>query len=164
MSNNIIILYETSRGTAEQAALWMAEEIPGATVINLKKDHAPENLDEYDKIVLGSGMCAGDPYGKVKKFIKKNRDLLLTKELHLFITHLEEGEGIEKDFKSAYDEEILAHATQKVGVGGRLDFDKLNIFLKLLMRMIVKKKDGEDQNVDSLSEETSREFARNVLK
>jgi len=162
MHSDIVILYESKRGSAADAANWIADALPGATLVNLHDEPIPENLAEFETIVVGSGILAGSLYGKIEKFVKKHTDLLLSKDLCLFITHLEEDEGIELDFQSAYKKEILEHARHRQGVGGRLDIRKVNVLLRPLMHMIAKGKGIDVYNHDTLSKEACEEFAAKV--
>lgn len=159
----ILLIYESSRGSAAQAAEWIAEELPDVTMVNVRDEPLPEYAAEYDTIILGTGIVAGQAYKQTRKLLKKQRDLLLAKELFLFITHLEDGEGIELDFQSAFDEEILEHAAYRKGVGGWLNIKKVNIFARPIMHMIAKDKGIDIHNHDNLNREACKELAQAVL-
>jgi menaquinone-dependent protoporphyrinogen oxidase len=163
MSEKILLVYQSSRGSTQQAAEWIAAELPDVKLINLAREKPPEDLEVYNTIIVGSGIFAGRAYKKVRLFVDKNRELLLRKDLCLFITHLEEDEGIELDFQSAFDEELLEHARHRQGVGGRLNINKVNILFRPMVHMIAREKNIDMKNHDTLSQEACKEFAAKVL-
>ena len=158
----VLLVYESKRGSAQQAAEWIAEELGICNLIDLKKDGIPREISRYEAIIIGTGIMAGKAYPKVRKFIQIHKSTLLAKDLYLFITHLEEGEGVEKDFETSFDEDILAHAKQRLGVGGRLRLQKLNFILRKIMKMLGEKAGRDFTDYDTLSQEACREFARSV--
>jgi len=97
----ILIAYASKRGSARKAA--------ECDIVDLKKS-PPSNLEQYGTVVLGSGILAGKVYRPLQRFIDEHSEELNDKCICLFITHLEEGDGIEKDFRTAFKEEFLARA------------------------------------------------------
>jgi len=158
----VLVAYASKRGSARQAAEWIAEELGDRCDLVDLKQNPRVDLQPYDVIVLGTGIVAGNAYGPVKKFIEKRRDELADKNICLFITHLAEGEEIEQDFRSAFSEEFLARSRIRAGLGGRLKMGQLNFFLRLIMKKITKE-DGRDlTDYDSLSHEACIRFADKV--
>ena len=160
---NILLVYQSKRGSAQQAAEWIAETLPECDVVDLGKRGIKPDPAEYETVVIGTGMEAGSAYKQIQKFIKQHRDTLLQKELALFITHLAEGEDkIEEDFTNAFDADFLNHARVRAGLGGRLRLKELNFMLRTLMRKIGESQDQDLANYDTLSREACVEFARKV--
>ena len=158
----ILVAYASKRGSARQAAEWIAEELGGdCDLVDLKTSPGIE-LSGYGTVVLGSGIIAGRAYPPLERFIKRNREELVFKDICFFITHLERGEGIEKDFQSAFDVDLLKHVRVKMGVGGRLILSQLNFFYRMIFRRLSKKKGVDLDNYDSLSREACAEFAGKV--
>ena len=161
--SSILLVVESKRGSARLAAEWIAEGLQDYDLVDLKTEKI-EDISEYKKVVIGSGILAGQAYKGVKNFVKQFRSEILRKQLYLFITHLEEGEGIEADFRSAYDEEILDHTTHRSGVGGRLRLSDLNFLMRSIMKNINKKRDLDLENFDSMNQERCKKFAKIVMK
>ena len=157
---NVLLVFQSKRGSARQAAEWIAEALPGCDLVDLgKRDADPAN---YSTVILGTGIFAGNAYSRLKRFIKHYRDTLLQKDIAIFITHLEEGEGIEKDFRSAFDADLLAHARVRAGVGGKLNLNKLNFFFRGIMKKMGEEKGVDFTNYDTLNRDACEEFARQV--
>lgn len=158
----VLIAYASKRGSARKAAEWIAAELgPIADIVDLKKS-PPSGLKQYGTVVLGSGILAGKVYRPLQRFIDKHSEELNDKCICLFITHLEEGDGIEKDFRAAFKEEFLARARVRAGVGGRLKLKEINFFLRLIMKKISREAGKDFSNYDTLSREACIEFAGKV--
>ena len=161
-TEKILVAYASKRGSAQQAAEWIAEELGDQTdLINLYDQPSP-SLEPYEVIVLGSGMEAGSVYPPLKKFIKKNEEKLAAKKVCLFITHFAEGEGIEEDFRTAFSEDFLAKALVRAGMGGRLELKKVSFLARPIMKMIAKQQRVDITNYDNLSQQSCIDFARAV--
>ncbi|MCQ2084892.1 MAG: flavodoxin domain-containing protein [archaeon] len=87
------IIYSSFMGTTRKVANYLAKTLD-ADVFDLKLQ---TNIDmtDYSKIIIGTGVHAGNPYGKVTRFIEDNREKLLDKEVYLFISCMYKGEKAE---------------------------------------------------------------------
>ena len=158
----ILVAFASKRGSAGQAAAWIAEELgPDCDVVDLKLDPSPD-LSTYGIVVLGSGIFAGQVYKPLKNFIDANCEELDQRRVAIFITHLEEGEGIEEDFRTAFEQEFLNNACVKAGVGGRIRLKEINFVLRLIMKSKAKEAGKDFSDYDDLSRDACIEFARNV--
>ncbi len=83
MSGTAIIYASSLGGHVAATARYMAGELE-ADVFDLKKQ-TKINLSSYDRVIIGTGIHAGKPYGKVVSFVKDNRNVLGTKKTSLFI-------------------------------------------------------------------------------
>lgn len=156
-----LVVYATRRGSARQAAEWIAGDLDDCDLVDLK-DNPNVDISRYDTIVIGSGILAGKAYPPVRKFIKRRKNQLAEKDVCLFITHLEGGEGVAGDFESAFDKSFLEQARVRMGVGGRLRMSQLNFFLRAIMKRFAEKADKDLSDYDTLSKEACEEFARLV--
>jgi menaquinone-dependent protoporphyrinogen IX oxidase len=161
--DSILLVVESKRGSARLAAEWIANGLPDVTVVDLKSDKIYD-ISPYSKVVIGTGILAGQAYGKVKLFIKQFRQELLSKQLYLFITHLFEGEGIEADFQSAFDAEILEHASHRAGVGGKLRLAEVNFLMRSFVKKIGDEHGMDLTNRDTMRREACDEFAKVVIQ
>lgn len=160
--DRILTAYTSKRGSARQAADWIAEELGGNVDVIDLASQSEIDLGLYDTIVLGTGIVAGKAYKPLTKFIERRRRELKSKDICLFITHLEEGDGIERDFESAFDEEFLNSVRVRIGVGGRLRISQLNFFIRMIFRQISKKSGKDFTEYDTLSRERCASFAEQV--
>jgi len=94
----------------------------------------------------------------VKDFCEKNRELLLNKELGLFICCMYEGGVARKHKQDVFPEELLPHAKTILTAGGAIDLDKMN-FLELFA---VKRIAHLDQSMDHTDMVAVERFARKM--
>ena len=88
------------------------------------------NLSDYEKIIIGGSIHAGNIQRHIKKFCEKNLDILTTKKVGLFMCCMEEGEKAQTQFTNAFPKELIEHAQAKEIVGGEFNFDKMNAIEK----------------------------------
>ena len=157
MSSKTLILYQSRAGTTEKVAGLLAGKLNSEVkVVNLKKEKNPSLL-EFDTIIIGGSIRASLIQPGIKKFLEKNKELLLTKDLGLFLCCMEEGEAAEKQFNESYPEELRRAARATGLMGGEFDFDRLNF----LERGIIKKVAGVTESVSKIRNEAIEEFASN---
>jgi menaquinone-dependent protoporphyrinogen oxidase len=91
-----LIVYGTRTGTAAITAQEIAQMLQKqgleANVVNAKKEKI-KSIDEYDLIVVGSGIQMGRWTGEPEDFLKKFRKELATKKVALFVNC---GSAVEK--------------------------------------------------------------------
>ena len=75
------------------------------------------DLDKFDRIIIGGSIHAGSANRKTQTFCKKNLDVLLTKELGLYICSVEKGEKGVVQFNKTYPEKLRKHA-KSIGLLG----------------------------------------------
>ena len=151
----IAILYGTKYGTTEKVVELISKSIEKLSednnreidleTINLK-DKNDVNLD-YDTLIIGSSIYMGRIRKEVKKFLKKNKDTLIKKDLALFICGCSEEEGI-KQIDKTFPSEIVNHAMATAFILGEFDLDKMGFFDRKIAQSIIKgsKKEFEIDN------------------
>jgi len=152
-----LILYASTHGTSRKVAGMIAEKISNSEsmVHDLKTGNLP-NLDDFDKIILGGSIHAGQMQSAVKKFGSKYHDLLLKKPLGLFIVGMEKNPSNKKmEIENAFPETLRKHASMIQFAGGEFLFEKMN----LLQRLIIKKISNIDQTVSSIDETAIAAFS-----
>ncbi len=155
----IAIIYSTKHGCTDKCAHTLSNEISiNSTLINL--EHSTEiNLDEFDTVIIGGSIHAGSVNKKIKKFIDKNTDALLNKTLGLFLCCLFEGDVALKQFEDAFPENLRNKAIAHGLFGGELDFSKMNIIEKA----IVKKVANVDDSVSKINYSNIKGFAEKFI-
>ena len=106
-----------------------------------------DQVDDYDTFVLLTPIYMGGINKKVKKFLLKNQEKLLTKKMIILICSMN-AEEQENTIIRNFNEEIRNHASI-VHVGGAYNFDKLNF----LYKFIIKKMTGTTKDVDEIKYE-----------
>ncbi len=131
-----LIAYCTTHGCTEKIAHKMKESLGGETdLVNLKTNPDPD-LNNYGRVIIGGSIHAGQIQKKVKEFSLKNKELLINKELGLFICCMEEGEKAHNQLLEAFPEELLHHAKASAYLGGEFDFAKMNYFQKMIVKKV----------------------------
>lgn len=140
-----LIVYGTRTGATANTSEVIAEELRKESlevkVVNAKKEKV-KNTDEFDLVVVGSGIQMGKWTGEPDDFLKKHKKELATKKLALFVccgsaAPLSEGEQRTKEMetgKQKYLEEKAAQYNLKpvaLGFfGACYDYNKMSWLFK----------------------------------
>lgn len=152
-----LILFSSSHGTTEKAAQLLKEQLLGdVELVNLKECPYP-SLVGYNSVIIGSSIYAGSVKSRVKKFLKQNQSVLMTKHLGLFLCCMYEGDKAQKQFETAYPQELRDHAISSGLFGGEFLVSNMNFF----ERQIVKKVAGVTSNVSTINVDEIKRFAEN---
>lgn len=126
-----IILYASKYGATKEVANIICNGLSDAKVMNIKDFN--EDILEYQNIILGSKITAG----QIDKGIKELYHTIdsKTQQVSIFIV------GLQKDqLVTVIEQNISKEAiTTSYFVGGKLNFPKMNIAEKLIIKMINKK-------------------------
>ncbi len=137
-----LIAYSTSHGCTENAATELKDLLEGEVyLINLKVNSRPE-LKNYNRIIIGGSIHAGQIQKCIKDFCTKNLQELRTKELGLFICCMEQGEKAQKQLHKAFPDELHEVAKSTAVFGGEFDFGKMNFMEKFVVKKITKIKEN----------------------
>lgn len=135
------IVYYSKHGTTEKVAGIVSEKLNDSVeLIDLQKKPAP-SLEKYDRIIIGGSIYAGAIQKQIKDLCSSNMDLLLSKELGLFICCMtEENDKKLEAFNNAFPEALRKHSKAKGFLGGEMLLEKLNFFERLAVRLVAKVK------------------------
>lgn len=152
----IAIIFSSKHGTTAKVAEKLGEKLgEEITLINLKEQKNPK-IDQYDACILGTAIYAGNPIKSIKNFSLKNKELLKTKPLGLFICGMDPGtEKQQEEIKAAFPPELLGHAKSKYYLGGEFIFEDMN----LMERFIIKKISKVNKSVSLIHHENIQKFA-----
>ena len=152
------IIYASSHGSSEKVARQIRDGLgaDSASLINLKETKVVD-LSQYDTLVIGGSIHAGQMQGRVKTFCKKNMVDLLQKRVGLFMVGMNEPE-FENEFKNSFPELLRNHAITSKCVGGEFLFEKMNFIEKL----IVKKVSGISHNLSKIDDEKIAELVGDI--
>ena len=130
-----LIVYTSKTGTTKKCAEILKEKLENSTLINLEEKNP--NLEKYSTIIIGTPIRMGKIDSKIKKFIKNNEKILLTKKVGYFVCCYFENE-YDNYFKANFKEELLKHSIIYSSFGGLIDLNKLKGFSKIIANMVVK--------------------------
>lgn len=160
-----IILYKSKYGASKEAG-----ELIGVKTGAFCTDIGTfcGSLEEYDTVVLGCGVYAGTFPKELKEFCIKNEGALLSRKVFFFATGLGEG-SFEKECQENLSKKLVEHLTYRDKVGSQLNFPRMNMGEKILIKMINKKenyvqKSQMKENVDMLDDAKIQQFAERVMQ
>jgi len=148
-----LILYESMHGCTKRAVEQLKNGLTGEVKMQRLKDKPSVFVNAYDRILIGGSIHAGSIQGSVKSFCKKNRDILMEKEVGLFLCCMDQ-ERAQEQFDNAFPETLRNHAKAHGLFGGAFDFEKMNF----IQRAIVKKISGIKESVNRLDEKKIQSF------
>ncbi|MFP4487682.1 MAG: flavodoxin domain-containing protein [Bacteroidales bacterium] len=156
----ILIIYQTRYGTTSKATDYLVSKLENAeiTINNLRKEKMPD-LSSFDKIIIGGSIRAGMIQPGIKKFIRKNLDLLLSVPAGLYLCCMEEDDKRIKQFNDSFPEQLREHATATGFFGGEFNFDRLNF----LEKKIVSKAAGIEESVSKIDYPAIDKFAEQIM-
>ncbi len=153
-----IIIYISTHGTTEKLAKKIAESIEYPSDLYNLKEGGNVNLADYDMIFLGGSIHAGSIQRKMKKFIRKNRTVLLQKKLGLFLSCMMKGDKAIEQFNNAFPEDLRQHAFATACLGGEFLFEKMNFFQKAIVKKVAKINESKSE----LDEKEMQQFTEKL--
>lgn len=138
----VAIVYCTHHGTTAKVARLLAQKLEQhqVSIYDLGKTPDPA-IDAYDLIIIGGSIHVGMIQKRVKHFCEKNLELLLEKEVGLFICcMLAENQKIQ--FEKAYPAPLRAQSKAHGYLGGEFIFEKMNLLEKLMVNVVAKTHDS----------------------
>jgi menaquinone-dependent protoporphyrinogen IX oxidase len=134
-----LVMYFSKYGTTKKYAEWIASELNGD--INSIKSIKKETLENYDTIILGSGLYAGKIAGI--KILINNYEKIKNKKLVIFTCGLADYNKIENinTINKRLEEELPQNIKENVKVfylRGGINYKKINLKYKILMWILKK--------------------------
>lgn len=153
---NNLIVYCSSHGTTAKAAQILADRLDGKVeLVDLNKFKDPD-LTAYDAVIIGGSIHAGNIQRKVKQFINKNHDILLTKKIGFFLCCYREGDEAKMQFEQAFPQDLRAIAKSEGLFGGEFIFANMNV----IERIIIKKVAGVAGDHSTFNVDSIKKFAQ----
>jgi len=158
---NTIVLYATKHGASLELARKIASQIGSAKLVDLNDIKRVSTLDlsQFDCVIVGSSVYAGQVRPAAKHFVTKNADLLMTKRLGLFIVGLD-TKNAELAFASNFPKELRESAQAQLCAGGIFDPEKANFAERRIVKAILKSSDY----VDTFDDEKIASFVQELRK
>lgn len=139
-----LVLYTSKHGTTNQVATYINNSFDGDLYDILQ--NKPTNLNQYDLIIIGGPVYMGTLNSKLKSYIDSNIDILINRQLALFLVCLKEEEVAAEQFNHAYGSKLLEHSLTDGFFGGQVQ-GKLSP-LERFITFISFDKDSLAQKVD----------------
>ena len=140
------VVFASKYGATKRCAEMLAAEIgEGATVLDLGAAKNPD-ISEFDAVAVGGPIYGGRILKPVFDFCEHNSDLLTYKRLGLFVCCFRTGAEADAQLQGAFPSTLVAHARVKDVFGGAVDFDKLG----LIDRFVMKRVGHLNQSIDTI--------------
>lgn len=153
-----LIAYCSNHGCTETVAREIAQNIgENADICNLKENE-PENINDYTQIIVGGSIHAGKIQKEIKNFCTNNMEILLKKDLGLFVCCMYKSETAQKQFDDAFPAQLREHAKATMIAGGQISFGKMNF----LERTIIKKAAKIKDDTDTIDHEAITKFTKKI--
>ncbi|MDP8269372.1 MAG: flavodoxin domain-containing protein [Candidatus Tenebribacter davisii] len=152
------IIYMSKHGTTEKITKLLSDKIENSTMFNLSSSSSIV-LENYDTIIIGGSIHFGSMQKKLKQFIAKNIDVLLTKRTALFMVCMDKTDKRNEQFENAYPQELRNRSIVNGYFRGEFIFDKMNFIEKI----IIKKISGRSTDVSEIDYEAIDEFVNKLI-
>lgn len=138
-----LIAYAGKHGSTAKYAADLAKMLPGQVkMVDLRK--APDvDLSQYDTVVLGSAIYAGQIQKELRDFSARNLAALLPKKLGLYICCWFAGEQAQKQLQAGFPAELLEAAIVKACFGGEMNLAEMNLAERLAVKLVAKVRESE---------------------
>lgn len=151
-----IILYASKYGATLEIAQRIAKKIGGVVIHDLKQGNIPD-LAEFGCVIIGASVYAGMIRKEAKAFVSRNEEILLEKQLGLFLSGM--GENGEKEFfEKNFSQNILQGAKATKLLGGIFDPGKANFIERLIMKVVTK----QSGLVNSINDDKIEQFVEEL--
>jgi menaquinone-dependent protoporphyrinogen oxidase len=174
----ILIVYGTTEGHTAAIAGRMAEtmrrdghEVELRDSKEVRKQDVPA---EYDGIIVGGSVHAGEHQSSLREFVKRNRDLLERTPSAFFSVSLTAADPDEEAASDAqamvekFASETGWHPKRVEKIAGALVYTQYNIFIRHLMKLIVKRQGRTEldtsRDYDFTDWEAVERFARDFAR
>lgn len=147
--NKVLIIYGTRYGTTTEVVQDMgntARELGAQVeVVNLEKGTPYPVPEEYDLVIIGSGIQAGQWTKRPLKFIEQNLESLSKTKVALFVVSGYAGEPdkvaeAQADYLDAMPEKYPGLSPISTAlIGGMFEFKRYNLVVRALVKSMLKK-------------------------
>ncbi|MFZ7943132.1 flavodoxin domain-containing protein [Neobacillus sp. 19] len=154
-----LIVYCSSHGTTEKAVGLISENLEGDVLsVDLKREKTLFDLKDFDTVIIGGSIHAGQIQRKISQFIKHHHHRLLEKNLGLFLCCMREGDIAIEQFNHAFPQDLRKNSAAMGLFGGEFLVSKMNFF----ERQVVKRVDGITVDQSKLDTASIMEFVSSM--
>jgi menaquinone-dependent protoporphyrinogen oxidase len=134
-----LVVYSSKNGYSRECAQKIATQMgDGSEAVDIKSEAKRKNIADYKSVVIGGGVHVGHIKGALRTYCTKNKDILLTKDLGLFLCGTETNpEGQKKYFETGFPAEIVKKARVTGWFGGRIITAEHDVITRAILKKIL---------------------------
>ena len=129
-----LIAYSTTLGCTEQCASKLKEDLGEGVEMVRISSRRRYDLSKHDTIIVGGSIHEGMIQRSVYKFCESNLDILLKKQVGLFVCCMDPDANEQELIKRAFPPKLVEHALASGFFGGELNIKKMNLLQKIMTR------------------------------
>ena len=152
-----LIAYSTTLGCTEQCASKLKDDIGDDVEMVRISSRGRYNLEQYDTIIVGGSIHEGLIQRSVHKFCEINLEVLLKKQVGLFVCCMDPEANEKELISQAFPDVLIDHALASGFFGGELNIKKMNLLQKIMTRKAARLQKEPDIDFQSILE-----FARTI--
>ncbi len=138
-----LILFTSKHGTTEKCVFKLKENLESETTVANINAFKPDDISEYHNVIIGAPIYAGKINKKMKSFIQEYKNIILKKNIFLFLCCGAEEKKWEKQMQSVFPQEFYNSAIAKENFGYEYNLEDMNIFEKTIIKKIAKIKENK---------------------
>jgi menaquinone-dependent protoporphyrinogen oxidase len=135
-----LILYESKKNMTKKIAEMLNKMHEDSSLFKLSSFKG--NLEDYDKIIIGTPVYIGKINQLVKNFLDEFYSVIKNKNLKIFLCGMNH-KALSDVLKLNFNETIIENAIIDY-LGGAYNFDKMNFIEKLIVKKIAKVKESQE--------------------
>ncbi len=129
-----LIAYSTTLGCTEQCASKLKDDLgSGVEMVRIAR-RQKYTLEQYDTVIIGGSIHEGMIQRSVYKFCVNNLEILLQKQVGLFVCCMDPDANEKELIDRAFPDELVGHALSSGFFGGELNIKKMNLLQKIMTR------------------------------
>ena len=152
-----LIAYSTTLGCTEQCASKLKEDLGEGVEMVRISSRRRYNLQKYSTIIVGGSIHEGMIQRSVYKFCESNLEILLHKQVGLFVCCMDPEADEKELIKRTFPKPLVEHALASGFFGGELNIKKMNLLQKIMTRKAARLQKEPDIDFQSILE-----FARTI--
>ncbi|HHU43943.1 MAG: flavodoxin domain-containing protein [Bacillota bacterium] len=153
------IVYATKSGTCQDIALMLKDNLTNAEVFDISTE--TPNLANYDLVVFGGAYYAGMLMGKLRKFIKANRDLIKQRKYAFFVSCME-TKNYKELLKKNVGEDLFEGAEDIRWLGYGVSVEKSKGFTKLVSKLLKYALTKENKPITLIDDNQIKDMAKKL--
>lgn len=157
------IIYAKSQNCTLKAVHELSSRLSGDVELIDLRHQSPPNLDQFDRIIIGSSLRKGKVQKEIQEFSKTNISALQSKQIGLFVCSFNKPEIARGEMLKAYPEELHQLAKTEAIFKAELNAGKMNLLKKMLAKQLpqVVQQDLklDDQSIERFATKMERTYS-----